>query len=217
MFIGHFAVAFAAKRAAPELSLGMLFIAAQLADLIWPTLVLAGVERLEIRQGITAVTPLDFVHYPYSHSLVAVVAWGTILGTAFYVVKKGHLLPPLVLAAVVMSHWVLDVVSHRPDMPVTLHGTARLGLGLWNNLTLTALVEVAMFAISVWSYVGTTRPSDRVGRWGLAALLIFLLSVYILTLLGPAPPNVAAVVWGAQAVWLLVAWAFWIDRHRTAR
>ena len=215
MFIGHFGVAFAAKRVAPELSLGILFVAAQLADLVWPTLVLLGLERFEIRPGITAVTPLDFVHYPYSHSLVALVAWGAALGTAYLMVSKGSIRAAALLAAVVVSHWILDVISHRPDMPITLHGSERLGLGLWNSVGLTAAVELTIFAVCVWVYLRTSRPTDRAGRWTLATLVIFLLIAYGLNLLGPPPPSVTAVAWSAQAIWLLVAWGFWIDKHRT--
>ena len=217
MFIGHFAVAFGAKRAAPELSLGTLFLAAELADLIWPTLVLAGIERFEIQPGITAVTPLDFVHYPYSHSLVALVAWGAALGIVYLMVRKGRAAAAALLASVVVSHWVLDVISHRPDMPVTLHGDERLGLGLWNSIAVTATVEGAIFAVCLWIYLRTTRPVDGTGRWALSALVVFLLVVYVLNLLGPPPPSIGAVAWSAQAMWLLVACGFWIDKHRAAR
>ena len=216
MFIGHFAVAFAAKRAAPKLSLGLLFVAAQLADLVWPTLVLLGLERFEIRPGITAVTPLDLVHYPYSHSLVALLGWDAALGAAYLAVNKGRIGAAALLAAVVVSHWILDVISHRPDMPVTLHGIERLGFGLWNSVWLTIAIEATAFLVCVWIYLRATRAADRTGRWALAALVAFLLIVYLLNLFGPPPPSVAAVAWSAQAIWLLVAWAFWIDRHRTA-
>jgi len=217
VFIGHFAIAFAAKRAAPEVSLGTLFIAAELADLVWPTLVLLGLERFEIQPGATAVAPLNFVHYPYSHSLVALVAWGAALGVAILGVRHGSIRAAVLLAAVVVSHWVLDVISHRPDMPITLHGSERLGLGLWNSVALTVAVEVTIFAVCLWVYLRTTRAADGTGRWALTALVIFLLILYGLNLVGPPPPGVAAVVLSAQATWLLVAWGFWIDKHRTER
>jgi len=117
MFLGHFAVGFGAKRAAPCVSLGTLFAACQLADLLWPTLVLFGMERFEIRPGITAVTPLDFVSYPYSHSLVTLSAWGVLFGTLYALINRSHVATAAALAVVVVSHWVLDVLVHRPDMP----------------------------------------------------------------------------------------------------
>ncbi|HEX6265574.1 MAG TPA: hypothetical protein VFZ81_01625 [Burkholderiales bacterium] len=217
MFIGHFAVAFAAKRAAPELSLGTLCLAAQLADLVWPTLVLLGVERFEIRPGITAVTPLDFIHYPWSHSLAAMAGWGLALGIAWLAVRRGTPMAALVIFAVVLSHWVLDVVSHRPDMPITVGGGARLGMGLWNSIPATLALEGALFAAGVAFYALTTRALDRTGRWAFRGLVAFLVVVYLASVFGPPPPTSAAVTWSAQAIWLLVAWGFWVDRHRAQR
>ena len=213
MFIGHFAVALAAKRAAPEVSLGTLFLAAQLADLVWPTLVLFGIESFSIRPGLTAVTPLDFTSYPYSHSLVALAGWGLALGVAYYVMRRG-VVGAAVLFFVVLSHWVLDVATHRPDMPLTIGGSARLGLGLWNSIAATVAVEGLLFAAGVWVYARATRPADGIGRWSFVGLIVFLTAVYAANIFGPPPPSVAAVAWSAQAIWLLVAWGYWIDRHR---
>lgn len=214
MFIGHFAVAFAAKRAVPELSLGTLILAAQLADLVWPTLVLLGIERFEIHPGITAVTPLDFVHYPYSHSLVALAGWGAGLAVVYFL-RRRRALAAVVLFTLVLSHWVLDVASHRPDMPITIGGSERLGLGLWNSTAGTLAVEGAIFIAGALLYARTTRPIDRVGRWAFSALIALLVVLYAANLFGPPPPSTAAVAWTTQGVWLLVAWGYWIDRHRT--
>jgi hypothetical protein len=214
MFIGHYALAFAAKKADPGISLGTLFIAVQLADLAWPVLVLAGVERFEIHPGITAVTPLDFTHYPYSHSLVALAAWGAALGVAYLLVRKGRVASALMLAALVVSHWVLDFISHRPDMPLTLGDSPKVGLGLWNSLAATVAVEGLLFAACVWIYWRATRPVGRAGTWALWSLVAFLAIVYVANLLGPPPPSVAAVAWSANALWLVVAWGYWIDRQR---
>ena len=213
MFLGHFAVAFAAKRAAPSLPLGTLFLAAQLADLVWPTLVLLGVERFEIRPGVTAVTPLDFIHYPWSHSLVALAGWGAGLAFACWLWTR-RAGATAILFAVVLSHWLLDFASHRPDMPLTIEGDERLGLGLWNSVAGTLAVEVLLVAVGFLVYARATRPIDRTGQWSLAGLVAFLVLVYLASVFGPPPPNVATVAWTAQSVWLLVAWGYWIDRHR---
>ena len=215
MFIGHFAVAFAAKRAAPEVSLGTLFLAAQLADLVWPTLVLLGIESFTIRPGITAVTPLDFTRYPYSHSLVGMALWGVLLGSVFFIFRR-NARGAAVLVAVVLSHWLLDFISHRPDLPLTLSGAERFGLGLWHSRVATLAVEGLLFAACVWAYARATRAADRSGRWSFIAFVIFLVAVYLANIFGPPPPSVAAVAWSAQAIWLLVAWGYWIDHHRTA-
>ena len=213
MFVGHFAVAFAAKRIAPEVSLGTLFLAAQLADLVWPTLVLLGVEVVAIRPGVTAMTPLDFIHYPYSHSLLALAGWSALLGTA-WLLRRRAVAPALVIVAVALSHWLLDVISHRPDMPLTLGGPTRLGFGLWQSIPATIVVELLMLAVGVALYVRATPNANRLGRNGLRALVAFLVLVYLASAFGPPPPSVAAVAWTAQAIWLLVAWAYWVDHHR---
>jgi membrane-bound metal-dependent hydrolase YbcI (DUF457 family) len=214
VFIGHFAVALAAKRAVPEVSLGTLLLAAQLADLVWPTLVLLGFEQFAIRPGITAVTPLDFTRYPYSHSLLGMAAWGALLGLV-YLVPPRRPRAALLLFLVVLSHWFLDFVTHRPDLPLVIAGAERYGLGLWHSRIGTLLVEGSLFAIGVWVYARATRTLDRIGRWALIVLIAFLVLIYLGNVFGPPPPSVGAVVWSAQAIWLLVAWGYWIDRHRT--
>lgn len=217
MFIGHFAVAFAAKKIEPEVSLGTTFAAAQLADVVWPVFVLTGIERVAIAPGDTAVTPLRFESYPYTHSLVAAVLWGAAFGGLHYLSRRRPR-AALVLGLLVVSHWVLDVASHRPDMPVTPWGPLRLGLGLWDSVPATVLVEGALFAAGVWLYASATRARDRVGLYGFAALVAFLVALYAGNLLGPPPPSPAAIGWaGILGAAILLVWAAWIDRHRRAR
>jgi hypothetical protein len=217
MFIGHFALALGAKKLAPKASLGTLFMAAQLADLIWPTLVLLGIETLAVAPGITAVTPLDFVSYPYSHSLVALVVWGAALGSAYALARRGRTAEGLTIAALVLSHWVLDVITHRPDMPISVGGTTKVGLGLWNSVPGTIMVEGLLFAIGVAVFARATRAIDRTGKAAFWGLVGFLLVVYAGNLVGPPPPSAMAVAWVAESIWLLVAWGYWIDRHRVTR
>jgi hypothetical protein len=214
MFLGHFGVGFGAKRAAPGVSLGTLFAACQLADLLWPTLVLFGIERFEIRPGITAVTPLDFVSYPYSHSLIALSAWGVLFGTLYALINRSRVATATTLVVVVVSHWVLDVLVHRPDMPVTLSGTTRLGFGLWNSVPGTLIAELSIFTAGVVLYARQTRARDRIGSVAFGSLVGFLLVVFLVNVFGPPPPSVGAVAWSAEAMWLLVIWAYWVDRHR---
>jgi hypothetical protein len=216
MFVGHFALGFAAKRAAPRVSLGVLFLAAQLADTLWPIFVAAGVETVRIAPGITVVTPLDFVSYPYSHSLMALGVWAAALGGVCAAIVRGPR-TFFVVSGLVLSHWLLDFVSHRPDMPL-YPGSATYGLSLWNSLAATLVVELALFAAGVWLYVSATRPGDRVGRWSLVTLVAFLLVAYIGNLAGGAPPSVAAVYWsGIAGALLILVWSWWTDRHRATR
>lgn len=217
MFIGHFAVAFAAKRAAPDVSLGTLFLACQFPDLVWPLLVIAGVERLAIVPGITAVTPIDFQSYPYSHSLVALTAWAVAVAIAYKIARRSSRAAALVVvAALVLSHWVFDVAAHRPDMPLTIGGTTKIGFELWASKPGTIVVETVMLAAGLLLYTRTTAPADRAGTWTLAGLVTFLLLINTVNMFGPPPPSVDAVAWSALAMWLLVAWGYWIDRHRRA-
>ena len=214
MFIGHFAIGFAAKRAAPAVSLGTLFLASQLADLLWPNLVLLGIERFEIQPGATAVTPIDFVSYPISHSLVALCLWAAAFAGLYWALRRRGPVAPLTIAAVVLSHWVLDVVTHRPDMPLTLGDGRRVGMGLWNSVAGTVVVETLLFAAGVAAYATITRARDRIGSIALWLLVGFLFAISLANLASPPPPSTSAVAWTAQAMWLLVLWGYWVDRHR---
>jgi membrane-bound metal-dependent hydrolase YbcI (DUF457 family) len=215
MFIGHFAVAMAAKRAVPQTSLGWLFAACQLPDLLWPAFLLTGIERARIAPGDTAFTPLAFEHYPWSHSLLMVAIWAVVLGGA-YRFRRNDGRAPLIIATLVVSHWILDWVTHRPDLPLVPGGEPKLGLGLWNHPTATLLIEAAMFAVGVWIYSRSTKPRDRTGRWAWVALVAFLVVMHSTNAFSPPPPDMTAVAIAGLAIWLLVWWGAWVDRHRVS-
>lgn len=215
MFVGHFALGYAAKRVEPALSLAVLFGAAQFADLLWPALVAVGLEHVRIDPGNTVVTPLDFVSYPYSHSLLFLVIWAVLCGVAARLFAAGRR-ALLVVSGLVVSHWVLDVIAHRPDMPL-YPGGPTIGLGLWNSLWGTVVVELGMYAAGVWIYWRATRGRDGVGRWASALLAIFLPCIYVVNLLGPPPPSVAAIwIAGLAGGALILTWSWWSDAHRAA-
>jgi membrane-bound metal-dependent hydrolase YbcI (DUF457 family) len=216
VFVGHFAVAFGAKPLVPRVSLGVLFLAAQLADLIWPNLVLAGIEVVRVVPGATALTPLDFVHYPWSHSLLALAVWGLLLGLLYAWLRRAGRTTVIVLFALVLSHWLLDVLTHRPDMPVLLGDSVRIGLGLWNHPVAAVAVELALFAVGVVLYVRHTKAVDRTGSVAMWALVAFLFAVHLANSFGPPPPSATAVAWAAQSMWLLVLWGYWVDAHRVS-
>jgi membrane-bound metal-dependent hydrolase YbcI (DUF457 family) len=213
MFLGHFGAGFGAKAIAPQVSLGWLFAAAQFIDLLWPTLLLLGVERVRIAPGATAVTPLVFEHYPVSHSLAAVALWALLVG-ALYLALKRDRRGALVLFALVVSHWLLDAIVHQPDLPLYPGSAALAGMNAWASLPFTLAIELSIFAAGVWLYARSTRPADATGRWAFASLVAFLLAIHAGNLLGPPPPGVEAIAWVGQAQWLLVLWAFWADNHR---
>jgi len=213
MFIGHFGVGFAAKSLAPKVSLGSLFLAAQFLDLLWPTLLLLGVERVRIVPGATAVTPLLFEHYPVSHSLLAVLGWALLMGGGYLLVRRERR-GALILGALVISHWVLDAIVHQPDLQLFPGSTTVIGLHAWSSLLLTVSVEASLFAFGLWFYCRSTSPIDARGRWGLVALVVFLLAIYGGNLFSAPPPNTEAIAWVGQLQWLLVLWGYWIDRRR---
>jgi len=189
MFLGHFAVGLIASRLERRLPLGTAFVAAQLPDAVWPFLLLAGVETVTITPGATAVTPLRFDHYPWSHSLVMVAAWGLVFmagyGLLFRASKAAFLLLPLTL-----SHWVLDAASHVPDVPVWPGGGPLVGLGLWRSLPLTLLVEGLFFAAAVFVFA-----RGRTLRWSFWILIGVLGVIYAASVFGPPPPSPAAIGW----------------------
>jgi hypothetical protein len=213
MFIGHFGLAFAAKKVAPEVSVGTTIFAAEFLDSIWPIFVLAGVERVEIAPGITRVTPLDFVYYPWSHSLAAAIAWGAMFAATYWLIRRkaGN---ALWLGLLVVSHWVLDWIVHRPDLPLYPGAAERHGLGLWNSFPATYAIEFTLFAAGIYLYLSHSRPRDRTGTIAFWALVALIVVSYLGATLGPPPPSPQAVAWTGLAGYLLVAWGWWIDKHR---
>jgi membrane-bound metal-dependent hydrolase YbcI (DUF457 family) len=213
MFIGHYAVALAAKRAAPRTSLGTLFVAVQLADMLWPVFLILGWEQAHMVPGPNPFLRLWLDSIPISHSLLTLIAWGLLFAGAYHM-RTGYARGAIVVALAVISHWVLDVATHRPDMPL-YPGGPKLGLGLWNSVAGTVVVEGLMFVAGTWIYLRTTRARDGVGRYGLASLLALLLLSYVASLVSGAPPDMRAIAIGGIAFgWLFVAWAAWVDKHR---
>lgn len=214
MFIGHFALGLAAKRVTPRVSLAVLFAAAQLADILWPIFVAIGLEQVRIDPGNTAFTPLDFVSYPYSHSLALLIVWGVLFAWVFAPPNDRRAFA--VLTLLVVSHWVLDYITHRPDMPL-YPGGPKVGLGSWNSVPATVALEVPMYLAGLWVYYGATRPRDRAGRYGFAFLAAALLVLYVGNLTGPPPPSVTA-LWAAAIAGsvIILAASLWADRHRDA-
>jgi membrane-bound metal-dependent hydrolase YbcI (DUF457 family) len=213
MFIGHFAVGFAAKKFAPRTSMAFLLAAPLFLDMLWPIFVLAGWEQVRIDPGNTRYTPLDFVHYPWSHSLLMSIVWATLFALLYHRIAADRT-GTIAIWIGVVSHWVLDWITHRPDMPL-YPGGRRLGLGLWNSITGTMVVEIGMLAVGVWLYTGATRARDRTGKYALVAYAGLLMLLYISDRFSGPPPSVAAVAWvGIAASVVFVPWAWWFDHHR---
>jgi hypothetical protein len=218
MFIGHYAVALAAKKAAPKTSLGTLFLSAQFLDLLWPLFLLLGLEHVRIDPGNTAFTPLDFYDYPITHSLVAVIGWSLAFGLIYFF-RRHYTTGAWILGLGVFSHWLLDFVVHRPDLPIFPGSGTDAGLGLWNSVPATILVESALFMVGLILYLRTTTARDRVGRNAFWAFIAFTVLFYLGNIFSrqQPPSNVTVLAIAGLSQWLIVLWTYWIDRHRSLR
>jgi hypothetical protein len=213
MFIGHSALALAAKRAAPRSSLGTLIAATTLADLLFPVFFLAGWEHARIVPNPNPFLTLWLDSIPISHSLLTLIGWG-VLFAVLYGLRTGYERGAVAVALLVVSHWVLDWVTHRPDMPLYPGGRG-WGLGLWNSFSGTVVTESVMFAAALWLYAAATRARDGIGRYGFWGFVAVLLLSYYGSLFSPPPSNERAfAIGGIIFGWLFVLWAGWSDRHR---
>jgi membrane-bound metal-dependent hydrolase YbcI (DUF457 family) len=213
MFVGHLAVALAAKRVAPRLNLGWLMAGVIAPDLVWPLLVLAGIERVRIVPGATAFTPLVFDSYPWSHSLVMSVVWGLALAALARRFGGPRSAAPL-LVGLVVSHWVLDFVTHAPDMPLWPGPTPRLGLALWNSLPATFLVEGGLWIAGVAVYSQGRHFSAQGPRLAFWSLVVVTTVMWAAGPWSPPPPSADALGWVALIGWITIPWAALADRDK---
>jgi hypothetical protein len=218
MFLGHYAVALAAKKAAPKTSLGTLFLSAQFLDLLWPIFLLLGIEHVRIDPGNTAFTPLDFYDYPITHSLVTVIGWSLVFGLIYFF-RRRDARGAWVLGLGVFSHWLLDFVAHRPDLPIFPGGETYTGLGLWNSVPATILVESTLFIVGLILYIRATAARDRIGRYAFWAFIAISVLIYVGNIFSrqQPPSTVIALAIGGLSQWLIIPWTYWIDRHRLSK
>ncbi len=215
MFIGHFGTGLAAKKIDSKPSLGTLFIASQFIDLLWPIFILLGIEKVQIEPGNTAVTPLNFISYPYSHSLFGVLVWAILFGAIYYMLKK-NFRTSLLLGLLVLSHWILDLFTHRPDLQLLPWSDFKVGFGLWNSVVFTIIIEGLIFIIGAYFYLSVTKSKNKKGSYGLWSLLTFLTLIYVMNIIGTPPSGTNAIAIAGLFQWLIVAWGYWIDRNRSA-
>jgi hypothetical protein len=213
VLIGHFGVGLAAKKLDNKPSLGTLFFASQFIDLLWPILLLASLEKVKIDPGNTAFTPLDFVYYPFSHSLVGVLIWSALFGSIYFLIRR-NAKSSMVLAALVMSHWILDLIVHRPDLPLLPWADLKVGLGLWSSVLFSILVEGSIFITGAYLYLRTTKAKNRAGQISLWSFLAFLTIIYVVNAFGPPPSSEMSIAVVGLFQWLFIAWGYWIDKNR---
>jgi len=216
VFIGHFAVGFASKRAAPRASLGVLMAAPLLADLLWPIFLTAGIETVRIEPTSNPFLRLDLHDFPWSHSLVTSLAWSVIAAAAFWAATR-YARGAVVVALGVFSHWVLDFVTHRPDLPLYPGSPTSVGLGLWYTPTATMATEAALYVLGVAIYARTTRAINRRGAFALWSFVVIVAVLYAMSVFGPPPSDVSFIKYGALTGAVFVPWAWWIDRNRSLR
>jgi hypothetical protein len=213
MFVGHYGVSFAAKKADDSIPLWVLFLAVQLLDVVWAPLVLLGVEKVRIVPGFTATNPLDLYYMPFTHSLVAAVAWSAAAAIAYRLLaRRSSSRAGILVGLAVFSHWVLDFVVHRPDLPL-YDDTAKVGLGLWDRPLTAFGLEAALVLLGLRLYLA--RRQER--GVGLVVFSLLMLGIQALVFFGPPPASgsqIAATALASYVVFAIVVW--WLaDRRRT--
>jgi hypothetical protein len=218
MFLGHYGVAFALKRVEPKISLGTLFVACQLADLLWGCFLLLGWEHARVVPDPNPLLNFEFLDYPISHSLVAALAWGIVGAAAYYSWPtrdtSRHWQASVLVGAAVASHYPLDVLVHLKDLPLAGDDSLKIGLGLWNHFGISVAVELLTLAIGLAVYIRfqSRRHPIRVGR--LAVVVLLLVGMYAAALISPPPPGMTIVAVSDIALILGVgALAAWADRQ----
>lgn len=217
MFIGHFGLSFAAKKAAPKVSLLTLFIATQFVDLLWPFLLVFHIEKMAIVPGHTKTNSFDFQYFPWTHSLLMGIVWALVIGLLYFLFSKDKR-GAIVVGLCVLSHWSFDLVVHAGDLPLAPFADVKVGFGLWNYVALTLIVEFALFLGGAFIYIGATTAKNWIGKWILWLLIVLLIIVQLGNTFGPPPAgtpvDLLVTFMSMMAVVLALAW--WADRNRTA-
>ncbi len=213
MYIGHYAIALGSKKISPKASLGTLFFAAMIIDLIMSFLMLLDIEHVRISPGFTVMVPLDLFDYPISHSLATSIMWSIIFAGIYYFIRRS-MRSAVVIGSIVFSHWILDFITHTADLPLFPGSDIKVGLGIWNNAILSVSIEGLLFAVGIFIYLRSTKTKDKTGIIVFWSLMTFLLISWIASMFSPPPPSAMALAIGNQVQWLVIIIAFWIDRHR---
>jgi membrane-bound metal-dependent hydrolase YbcI (DUF457 family) len=211
MFIGHFGAGLAAKKIDNKISLGTLILASQFIDLMWPILLLTGLEKAAVEPGNTPFTPLNFISYPFSHSLLAVAIWGFLFGFVYYIIRQDFK-SSVLLGLLVLSHWFLDLFTHRPDLQIFPWSDMKVGLGLWYSIPFTIIIEGAIFAAGIYLFLKAKKERDPKFVIRFWSLIIFLSFTYVMNIMGPPPPTYQELAYAGLAMWIFVLWGYWIDK-----
>lgn len=220
MFVGHYAVSFALKKVEKKASLGMLFLAAQLSDILFFPFVLMGIERCNIVENFTASTHFESTYMPYTHSLFASFLWAVGVYIAFKftlsneTTKKNKI--AIIMAAAVLSHWFLDLIVHTPDLPLLSNNSPKLGFGLWNNAIATYILETILLLGGLGLYLKSTKATSFIGKYGMILFVIFMLGLNTNIIFGPPlSTNLSTMSVSVLVLYFFFAGiAFWLDKKR---
>jgi hypothetical protein len=221
MFLGHYGLALAIKRAEPKISLGTLFVAAQLADLLWGVFLLLGWEHVRILADDNPLLRLQFYDYPISHSLVAALAWGLAAAALYYSWPTRdttrHWQAAALVGAAVASHWVLDLIVHVRDLPLAGDDSPKVGLGLWRHVGASVALELLVLGVGTAVYVARRSRRHPVRPFRLGFIVLLLVGTYAASLIASPPPSVA-VIGVSDVIFILGmgALAGWADRAATS-
>jgi hypothetical protein len=220
MFLGHYGLALALKRKEPKISLGTLFVAAQLVDVLWGAFLLLGWEHVRILPDDNPLLVLQFYDYPISHSLLGAVAWGAVAAALYYSWPTRdttrHWQAAALVGVAVASHWLLDLIVHLPDLPLAGNDSPKFGFGLWRHVGASVAVELLVLGLGLALYAQGRSRRHPLRPIRLAIVLLPLVGVYLASFWGPPPPSVPAI--GASVVVLLLLagpLGAWADRAAT--
>ncbi len=215
MFVGHYGPSFAAKALRKSIPLWILFLAVQLVDVFWAIFILFSVENVRIVPGITATNPLDLYYMPYTHSLVGTSLWAIISVIVYRVVTRFNGWSAAgIVGAAVFSHWILDLLVHRPDLPI-YDDTFKVGLGLWNYPMVSFALEIALLFGGMYLYFRATEPIGRGGRYGMVIFGLIMVAVQSLVFFGPPPrSDKAAAITALVSYFVFAGVAYWLERKR---
>jgi hypothetical protein len=214
MFVGHYGVSFAVKSIDKQVPLWLLFIAVQFVDVLWAIFILTGIEKVRITPGITATNPLDLYYMPYTHSLLAALLWSGLGLIAYRFVGRGTSYAAFLFAAAIFSHWVLDLVVHRPDLPL-YDDAHKVGFGLWNYPAPALALEASLLFGGIFLYLRSSKPVSIIGKFGVPVFGIGLLLVQAMVFFGAPPTSPAAAALTALVSYVVLAGiAYWLEKKR---
>ena len=217
MFVGHYSVAFAAKSERNRIRLWVLFVAVQLVDFIWAILVLLGIEKVRIVPGITAASPLDLYYMPYTHSLIGALIW-SVLAAFVYKMTRGvnaSRAAALIVGFAVFSHWILDLIVHRPDLAI-YDDTWKVGFGLWNYKGLEFGLEIALLLGGLIIYLQRNSGISTARKAGIVVFALFMVLVQTTsTFFGrPHSSDRAVAITALAAYTVFAGLAFLLEKRR---